>query len=208
MLVSWSPEQLHLIPSLVPVRPPSSARARMKYVPRLLPSYYLQCAGDRGNGGENLVHWSAAAELMVTPPAQPSYNARNKQGKDICWPKRFYTRVEVARLAIALGDPQGTRQILSLIWFYCKTFLLPMFFVKFPIIAPITAALLPLHNWYLSTKLTLSRFWLPAVVTQWALSSVNTDWNKLIWANFDRFPVPMFPAAASSGAVTRDPIKS
>lgn len=31
----------------------------MKYRCRLLPSYYFQCAGDRSNGGENLVHWSA-----------------------------------------------------------------------------------------------------------------------------------------------------
>lgn len=48
--VLWQERTILLDPFLV---------SRMKYRCRLLPSYYFQCAGDRSNGGENLVHWSA-----------------------------------------------------------------------------------------------------------------------------------------------------
>ena len=64
----------------------------MKYRCRLLPSYYFQCAGDRSNGGENLVHWSAGGgwspssllSLHNYAPALHRYFRHHKQIRTGC----------------------------------------------------------------------------------------------------------------------------
>ena len=55
--VLWQERTILLDPFLV---------SRMKYRCRLLPSYYFQCAGDRSNGGENLVPGQQAGAGLVT----------------------------------------------------------------------------------------------------------------------------------------------